>query len=474
MNTVIVPYDFAAPGLRGRDQRARSTSPRPSTTSSGCRPARRPSRSTWSAAAPTPGSGQMRFLRWHPFGQAIDDNAVSNCYNPPAAAGCLDGQPDEPDHDQPAGRRLGGVGRHPPDVRRGRRPVHADGHDPRRVRHARTRTSIPSATIGVPVARSYTLTNLFGAFTGRVVGTTARQRRSAPLRRSPTSSSSSGRSPSRPGPTSLRATIGGTSDPAADLDLFVFNCTSGTCVLAGQSADGDSEESVTINNPGRRALADPRRWLRRPGRDDDVQLHRRVREARSSAASSSPTRMPLRPAGLVLDRPGDRDRERGPGRGPRPATATSRSGPTRTSSSGAATSSSRASRPSACAARPGHAGSRGATTAPTTSPVRTADGARSRLLRGRDGSGQRPDQALGARTRASVERLNTGRPRAAWLAPWRRPGHGTAAWCCPAPPGRSRRSPAAGSPRAPPGGPRTGDGTGARPGSASRPVRTRR
>jgi hypothetical protein len=51
------------------------------------------------------------------------------------------------------------------------------------------------------------------------------------------------------GSTSLRATIGGPSDPAADLDLFVYNCTSGTCVLAGQSADGDSVESVTINNP---------------------------------------------------------------------------------------------------------------------------------------------------------------------------------------------------------------------------------
>ena len=32
-------------------------------------------------------------------------------------------------------------------------------------------------------------------------------------------------------------------------DLFVFNCTTGTCVQAGQSADGDSEESVTIANP---------------------------------------------------------------------------------------------------------------------------------------------------------------------------------------------------------------------------------
>jgi hypothetical protein len=51
------------------------------------------------------------------------------------------------------------------------------------------------------------------------------------------------------GSTSLRATIGSTSDPGADLDLYVYNCTTGTCVLAGQSADGDSEESVTIANP---------------------------------------------------------------------------------------------------------------------------------------------------------------------------------------------------------------------------------
>ncbi len=51
------------------------------------------------------------------------------------------------------------------------------------------------------------------------------------------------------GSSSFRATIGATSDPQADLDLFVFNCTSGTCTLAGQSADGDSEESVTVNSP---------------------------------------------------------------------------------------------------------------------------------------------------------------------------------------------------------------------------------
>jgi Bacterial pre-peptidase C-terminal domain len=48
------------------------------------------------------------------------------------------------------------------------------------------------------------------------------------------------------GATSLRATIGSPSDPAADLDLFVLRPNGTT---AGQSADGDSEESVTVNNP---------------------------------------------------------------------------------------------------------------------------------------------------------------------------------------------------------------------------------
>ncbi|WP_392543638.1 S8 family serine peptidase [Oryzobacter telluris] len=42
------------------------------------------------------------------------------------------------------------------------------------------------------------------------------------------------------------ATIGGTSDLGADLDLYVFNSAG---VEVGRSADGDSEESVTINAP---------------------------------------------------------------------------------------------------------------------------------------------------------------------------------------------------------------------------------
>jgi hypothetical protein len=62
------------------------------------------------------------------------------------------------------------------------------------------------------------------------------------------------------GTTSLNVTIGGASDPGADLDLFVFNCTTGTCVLVGVSAGSTANESVTIGSPtpgNWMALVDP-------------------------------------------------------------------------------------------------------------------------------------------------------------------------------------------------------------------------
>jgi hypothetical protein len=52
-----------------------------------------------------------------------------------------------------------------------------------------------------------------------------------------------------PGTTTLRATIGGASDVSADLDLFLYNCTSGTCVLAAQSAGGTAEETAAVAAP---------------------------------------------------------------------------------------------------------------------------------------------------------------------------------------------------------------------------------
>ncbi len=108
--------------------------------------------------------------------------------------------------------------------------------------------TIASATIGVPVARNYTLTNIYGQFTGRGVGTALGSAYiDTPTIAHGTTQSFNVTVPA--GATALRATIGSPSDPAADLDLLVYNCVAGPCVLAGSQADGDSEESVTIASP---------------------------------------------------------------------------------------------------------------------------------------------------------------------------------------------------------------------------------
>jgi hypothetical protein len=195
------------------------------------------------------GAGAIRFLRWHPWGLGIDSNAASNCYNP-NFGGCTTGSP---------------TSRTTANPQAGVWEVSVDAH--RRsddfpgppapftltvsILGATVSPNplvIGSATIGVPIAQAFTLTNVFGAFTGRGVGTSLGSARLGPfsiahhaVQEYPVTIPA--------GATSLRATIGSPSDPAADLDLFVYNCTSGTCVLAGQNADGDSEESVTIAAP---------------------------------------------------------------------------------------------------------------------------------------------------------------------------------------------------------------------------------
>lgn len=200
----------------------------------------------FSGPSATPGTGQARFLRWHPYGVGIDSNAVSNCYTP-NQAGCTTGSA----LSRTTGDPLAGVWEITVDARRSSDADSAPYTMTASVLGATVSPNpdvIPSATLGVPIARSYTIANGFGAFTGRAAGTTL----GSANRMTPTIANAEQQQFQvnvAAGSTSLRATIGSTSDLAADLDLFVFNCTSGTCVLAGQAADGDSEESVTIANP---------------------------------------------------------------------------------------------------------------------------------------------------------------------------------------------------------------------------------
>lgn len=248
MNTVIVPYEFNvgnnySVALTGKSIHRGQTDHYFFRVPAGV-----PALKVDMTGGGPAGAGAIRFLRWHPWGLAIDSNAASNCYNP-NFGGCTTGNP---------------LSRTTSNPQAGVWEVSVDAHRrsdsyPAAAPYTLTATIlgasvtpnpdiIPSATIGVPVARSYTMTNLFGAFTGRAEGSNM----GSAFRGTPSIAhlAVQERFVTVPaGATSLRATIGSPSDPAADLDLFVYNCTSGTCVLAAQNADGDSEESVTIANP---------------------------------------------------------------------------------------------------------------------------------------------------------------------------------------------------------------------------------
>ncbi|PWR16795.1 serine protease [Micromonospora sicca] len=246
MNMVVAPYTFAAAdnfqvtinGKVGRNQSLRYFFRVPAGT-----PALKVD---FTGPSSEPGAGQARFLRYHPYGVAIDDNASTSCFVP-AAGACATGSPNSRTTSNP----LAGVWEVTVD---GRRTSDAEWTKFALTASVLGATVSPnpdvidSATLNVPVSRSYSLTSTLGSFTGRAVGGTlgsARQGQFTIGNRTVQEYDLT----VTPGSTQMRATIGGTSDPAADLDLYVLNCTSGTCVEAGRSADGDSEESVTIANP---------------------------------------------------------------------------------------------------------------------------------------------------------------------------------------------------------------------------------
>lgn len=107
---------------------------------------------------------------------------------------------------------------------------------------------IATALIGVPVNRAYTGINVLDPVVGRLAGNSLA---SAKVARPTISDLGQQQYPMivAAGSTSLTARLGNPSDPGADLDLFVFDCTTGSCVLAGQGAGGSTEEVVTVSSP---------------------------------------------------------------------------------------------------------------------------------------------------------------------------------------------------------------------------------
>ncbi|WP_416530485.1 S8 family serine peptidase [Streptomyces coelicoflavus] len=187
------------------------------------------------------GESQTRFISIHPYGVPSDNTSTPYCYN-----NYLDGNGCRPDvrayaEPQP------GVWEVEVEARRTSplldNPYRLDvtvlgaAFDPQVV-------TVPEAEAGTPADASWTVTNEYAALEGKLVG-------------GPLGSSESSRPTIKQGETatstvevpegaeSLDVAIGGVSDASADLDLTVYK----DGAVVAQSADGDSEESVSLAKP---------------------------------------------------------------------------------------------------------------------------------------------------------------------------------------------------------------------------------
>ena len=264
----------------------------------------------------TPGTGQVRFLRFHPWGLGVDSNASTSCYMP-VVAGCSTGSP---------------LSRTWPDSAEGVWEVTVEA---RRTSDAAwapfTLTAslfgvdvdpdpdiIPEAQVGVPVPRSYTLTNNFGSFVGRATGIRSRQR--TPRRvhdREPRAAALHDDDPGRhdvlPGDDRQPVGSGGRSRPLrVPLQRPELHDAHGSRPVGGRRLRGvgHADEPDRGDVPGRR------RRVRGPGGFDDVRLRRRLREPGAGLRLGHRLRRSAQP-GLDLDRarlgprvPGARGRSR--------------------------------------------------------------------------------------------------------------------------------------------------------------------
>ena len=185
---------------------------------------------------------QTRFISIHPYGVPVEDTGTPYCYN-----NYLNGNGCKPDVRSYADPQAG-VWEIEVEARRTSplldNPYKLDAtvlgaaFDPETV-------TVPEAKVGVPATASWKVTNNYAALDGTLKGgplgssLTARPTITEGVTQTTTVDVPTGA-------TSLDVAIGNVSDTAADLDLTVRNAA-GTVV--GQSADGDSEEAVSIANP---------------------------------------------------------------------------------------------------------------------------------------------------------------------------------------------------------------------------------
>ncbi|GAA3304060.1 hypothetical protein GCM10020295_54220 [Streptomyces cinereospinus] len=186
---------------------------------------------------------QTRFIAVHPYGVPSDPTSTVNCY-PNYANPANTCRPDVRSYTAPQpgvweieveSRRTSPLLDNPYtlDV-----TVLGAAFDPETV-------TVPEVRVGTPAAASWKVTNAYAALDGTLAG--------GPLGSSLTARPAVAQGETRTGTvevpagaTSLDVAIGNVSDAAADLDLTVYDSAG---AVVGQSADGDSEERVTIPSP---------------------------------------------------------------------------------------------------------------------------------------------------------------------------------------------------------------------------------
>ncbi|MFG2448291.1 S8 family serine peptidase [Streptomyces sp. NPDC048512] len=185
---------------------------------------------------------QTRFISIHPYGVPVEDTGTPYCYN-----NYLDGNGCKPDVRSYADPQAG-VWEIEVEARRTSplldNPYKLDvavlgaAFDPAVV-------TVPEAKVGVPSTASWKVTNNFAAIDGKLKGGPLGSSKSTrPTIADGATQTTTVEVPA--GAASLDVSIGNVSDTAADLDLTVYDAA-GTVV--GQSADGDSEEAVSIASP---------------------------------------------------------------------------------------------------------------------------------------------------------------------------------------------------------------------------------
>ncbi|MFF0381671.1 S8 family serine peptidase [Streptomyces sp. NPDC004286] len=185
---------------------------------------------------------QTRFIAIHPYGTPVDNTGTPYCYN-----NYLDGNGCKADVRSYADPQAG-VWEVEVEARRTSplldNPYQLDVSVLGAVFDPETVT-VPEAKVGVPATASWKVTNKYAALDGKLVGGPLGSAKAArPAIKEGETATTTVEVPA--GAKSLDVAIGKVSDPAADLDLTVYDA-SGKEV--GTSADGDSEEAVSVPSP---------------------------------------------------------------------------------------------------------------------------------------------------------------------------------------------------------------------------------